>query len=458
MTPDASESAPSAGERFERLYAEGPGDAARKGGVLARPFHRMMVFLTHPIRVHQREIDLALLDASQEAAAGTAQTRDVAAAAQAQAAAAAEVASRAALEAKLAREATGSVADIAAIFHRRTEDLEVRLAVAMSLNDELSLTVDSFRSDLGTTRSDLGTTRSDVETAQGRFEEFKIDFEEFKIDVVTSIGGLTEELARTTSALSKEIGDIRDELLRQRDVIENMEFIYRDLTSTLFMTRPDRLRVEDTQGTEVMGYRGEWRSEPMYAGFEEVFRGDEAMIRDRQRGYVEVLRNSAPVVDLGAGRGEMLELLADAGVQAIGVDLDPDMAGHLRAKGLEMESIDAFEYLDKQPDGTIGSIFSAQFIEHLGGEQLVSLIRLAYCKLAPGGLFVAETVNPHSPRALKAFWVDLTHAHPIFPETLVVWCGLAGFSEATVHFPLGTGDLDTDLRSQGEYAVIARKA
>ena len=177
-----------------------------------------------------------------------------------------------------------------------------------------------------------------------------------------------------------------------------------------------------------------------------------------QRGYVDVLRGSAPVVDLGAGRGEMLELLAEAGVPATGVDLDPDMADHVRVKGLPMECLDAFDYLDKQPDGSIGSVFSAQFIEHLPGERLISLIRLSYRKLAPGGLFVAETVNPHSPRALKAFWMDLTHAHPIFPEALVAWCGLAGFSEATVHFPLGTGDLDGDLATQGEYAVVARKA
>jgi cyclopropane fatty-acyl-phospholipid synthase-like methyltransferase len=154
----------------------------------------------------------------------------------------------------------------------------------------------------------------------------------------------------------------------------------------------------------------------------------------------------------------MLELLAEARVRATGVDLDPDMADHARGKGLAMECLDAFEYLDKQPDGSIGSVFSAQFIEHLSGQQLISLIRLTHRKLAAGGLMVAETVNPHSPRALKAFWIDLSHAHPIFPESLVVWCGLAGFTEATVHFPLGSGDLDADLPTQGEYAVVARKA
>jgi SAM-dependent methyltransferase len=465
MTSEASESVqPATGavgsspdERFQRLYAQGPGDAVKKGSVLGRPFRRLMVFLTHPIRDHQREIDLTLLDASHESVAGTARTREVAAIARSEAAQATDVAAQATdvatqatdvaaqatVEAALAREEIGSVADVAASFHRRTEDLEARLAVAVSLNDELSLAVDSFR-------TDIEAGRSEAESGQGRLEEFKHD-------VVGSLDGLTAELSRATLTLAKEISDIRDELLRQRGVADNMEFIYRELTSKPFMTRPDGLRFEDVRGDQVMGFRAKWGSQAMYAGFEDVFRGDEAMIRDRQRGYVEVLRNSGPVVDLGAGRGEMLEVLADAGVEAIGVDLDPDMAERVRAKGLAMECLDAFEYLDKQPDGSIASIFSAQFIEHLTGERLISLIRLAYRKLAPGGLFVAETVNPHSPRALKAFWVDLTHAHPIFPEALVVWCGLAGFSEATVRFPLGVGDLDADLRTQGEYAVVACK-
>jgi SAM-dependent methyltransferase len=180
------------------------------------------------------------------------------------------------------------------------------------------------------------------------------------------------------------------------------------------------------------------------------------MIRDRQRGYVEILRDAAPVVELGPGRGEMLELLAEAGVSAVGIDFDPVMTGRIRAKGLAVECGDALQYLDAQPDGSIGAIYSSQFVEHLVGDQVIALIQMAHEKLVPGGLFVAETINPHSPRALKAFWVDLTHAHPIFPESLVVWCGLAGFSQASVRFPLGTGDLDADLLTQGEYAVVAR--
>ncbi len=478
MTGDRSElpppvdepTVPSADERFQRLYAEGPGEAIRQRGPFSRPFGRLLSYLTHPLRDHQRRIDLTLLDASHQAlgashqalgvsqealgaghealdashgvAAQAEQVREVAVAAQGQAREATELAAQAVAEAMLVREVIGSVADTSTAFHRRTEDLEVRLDVAVSLNDELSLAVDAFR-------GDVQADRRSVEASQSHLEEL----ERIKRSLVAS----TEELSRTTITLAEELADMRSEVLRQREAAERMDFIYRDLLSTPFMTRADGLRMEDAQGSPVLGYRGGWRSPPMFAGFEQIFRGDEAMVRYRQRGYVDILGDSPPVVDLGAGRGEMVELLGEAGVPATGVDLDPDMADHARAKGLAMECLDAFEYLDKQPDGSIGSVFSAQFIEHLPGERLISLIRLSHRKLAPGGLFVAETVNPHSPRALKAFWMDLTHAHPIFPEALVAWCGLVGFSEATVHFPLGSGDLDADLPTQGEYAVVARK-
>jgi hypothetical protein len=74
------------------------------------------------------------------------------------------------------------------------------------------------------------------------------------------------------------------------------------------------------------------------------------------------------------------------------------------------------------------------------------------------GILIAETVNPHSLEALKSFWVDLTHRHPIFPEVATALCWLRGFESAVIVFPHGSGDLEADRRTQGEYAVVARKS
>jgi glycosyltransferase involved in cell wall biosynthesis/SAM-dependent methyltransferase len=193
-----------------------------------------------------------------------------------------------------------------------------------------------------------------------------------------------------------------------------------------------------------------------YRGFEDVFRGSEEMIRDRQRIYLDLIADREPVFDAGCGRGEFLDLLKERGIAYRGVDLDPDQIERCRAKGHEnVEQGDLLEALERTAAGSLGAIFSAQVIEHLDFRQLQELLELSLSRLRPGGLLIAETVNPHSAAALKAFWVDPTHAHPLFPETMLALCALAGYVAGDVFAPVGTGDWDRDRTRVGEYAVVA---
>jgi hypothetical protein len=68
---------------------------------------------------------------------------------------------------------------------------------------------------------------------------------------------------------------------------------------------------------------------------------------------------------------------------------------------------------------------------------------------------IAETVNPHSACALKTFWVDPTHQHPLFPEVLLSLCETTGYAKGDVIAPNGAGDWEVDRVREGEYAVIA---
>jgi glycosyltransferase involved in cell wall biosynthesis/SAM-dependent methyltransferase len=193
-----------------------------------------------------------------------------------------------------------------------------------------------------------------------------------------------------------------------------------------------------------------------YRGFEDLFRGSEQMIRDRQLVYVDLVADRGPVLDVGCGRGEFLDLLAERGIERRGVDLDPDMVKRCREKGHEnVEQGDLLDVLERTPPGSLGAIFSAQLIEHLELDQLQRFLQLGLSRLRPGGLLIAETVNPHSAAALKAFWVDPTHAHPLFPETMLVLCALSGYVAGDIFAPVGTGDWDEDRTRVGEYAVVA---
>jgi SAM-dependent methyltransferase len=260
-------------------------------------------------------------------------------------------------------------------------------------------------------------------------------------------------------SLMHETSQTRDRISQLGDAVragnDQAEFAYNELTALPYTSDEATLHFTDGRGHERLGYRGVAGASPLYPGFEEIFRGPESLVRDRQRVYVDLLADHAPVIDLGCGRGEMLELLIEAGIEASGVDLDEGMVERARAHGAEVHLGDALNFLMKQEDASLGAIFSAQFIEHVPVTQLPELLEIARSKLRRGGIFIAETVNPHSPRALKSFWVDPTHQHPLFPETMLALCRLTGFEAAEIMFPLGTDDLVTDLRTCGEYAVMA---
>lgn len=230
------------------------------------------------------------------------------------------------------------------------------------------------------------------------------------------------------------------------------------LYATPAMAAPERFLYDDEEGRRVLGYRAnEPGSHDLYRGFEDVFRGDESFIRDRFRVYLPILQGHAPVLDVGCGRGELLELLRDASIPARGIDTDPGMVTRCQAKGLTVTQADAIAYLSSLEDDSLGAIVAAQVIEHLPYETLMEFFRLSHARLAPGGLLIAETVNPHSLEAFKTFWTDLTHQAPIFPEVAITFCWLHRFERARVIFPHGRGDLDADRRSEGEYAVVATK-
>ena len=171
-----------------------------------------------------------------------------------------------------------------------------------------------------------------------------------------------------------------------------------------------------------------------YFAFEARMRGSRDDIRDRQRRYVADFAGAARVLDVGCGRGEFLSLLREAGIAATGVDSDRDMVELCRAEDLAVEHDDALGYLERLDDQSLGGVFAAQVVEHLRPGPLVRFLELVCAKLRPGGVLVAETMNPLSFVALKNYFADLTHAQPLVPETLVMLARQAGFTSTELRF------------------------
>jgi O-antigen chain-terminating methyltransferase len=140
------------------------------------------------------------------------------------------------------------------------------------------------------------------------------------------------------------------------------------------------------------------------------------------------------VLDVGCGRGELLRLLREAGIEASGVDADTDMVAYARGEGLDVVQADVLAHLESLPDASLGGVFAGQVVEHLPVPALLRLLELAVQKLRSGGLFVAETINPLSPLALRSYFADLTHAQPLVPDTLALLARQGGFREVETRY------------------------
>jgi SAM-dependent methyltransferase len=153
--------------------------------------------------------------------------------------------------------------------------------------------------------------------------------------------------------------------------------------------------------------------------FAESFRGQRAEILGRVAEYVPLLAGAAPVLDLGCGRGELLEALRDAGVEARGVDADPAMVAACRRLGLVADVGDALEVLRARAAGSLGGVTAIHVFEHLTAAAWMSVVEAAASALRSAGVLLVECPNPESLRVGAGFfWVDPTHRVPVHPQAL----------------------------------------
>ncbi len=227
---------------------------------------------------------------------------------------------------------------------------------------------------------------------------------------------------------------------------------------------------------EMLAPLEDWR----YAGFENRFRGGPEDVKKQLRPYLPYFSKERPVLDLGCGRGEFLELLRENGVDASGVDLNSQMVDICLDKGLRCLKEDLLKALAGQPDESLGGVFSSQVIEHLSPATLEKLIEISRRKLAPGGTIVLETVNPLSIFALvQVYFLDLSHRNPVHPQALKFMLEAAGFADVEIIYsspleneslrPLPGADERTSILNRNidslndllfapvNYAAIARK-
>jgi O-antigen chain-terminating methyltransferase len=203
--------------------------------------------------------------------------------------------------------------------------------------------------------------------------------------------------------------------------------------------------------------------------FENTFRGPWTQICARQSrslawaqaAYAET-GGQLPFVDVGAGRGEFLTLLAQAGVPAVG--LEPNRADFalLQERDLRVVQSDANSYLGRCSDNSLCGLSAHAVIEHLPPEYLEEFLSLAAAKIAPRGRIVLETDNPENWHALGQFWLDMTHVRPYHAYTIAFLLTHLGFQDVMIRYfipgPLATRVPHDSGANYSAYAIVGTRS
>ena len=219
------------------------------------------------------------------------------------------------------------------------------------------------------------------------------------------------------------------------------------------------------------------RLNAFYAQFEDSFRGSQEDIKARVSVHADrivlagVGTPERPVLDIGCGRGEWLEVLREHGLAAYGIDSNDVTVSACRARGLDARRAEALGHLRSLADGSIGGVTAFHVAEHLPLDVLADLLDETLRVLEPGGVLLLETPNPENLLVGgMTFYNDPTHRNPLPPAVLQFLVRQRGFVDAEIvrlhPFPddhlLPQDDvigqrLNHLLYGPQDYAVVARK-
>lgn len=251
--------------------------------------------------------------------------------------------------------------------------------------------------------------------------------------VQTSIDALQAAVLQIAGFLSEPSTHVHAELLGQLDaVLERLSTYERSPADSVGDLADLYRRVEELELVEANRQFHPWFD---YEVFEASFRGSRSEILERYRDLALLLKSDSPVLDIGCGRGEFLELLEELGVDCRGVDIDPTLVATAIERGFRVSQADAIAALTGTEDQALGGLCLIQVVEHMSQQDVADLAHLAADKVRPGGHVVIETVNPQSLYVYAhSFYLDPTHVRPVHPAYLTFLFQEAGFTEVKVEW------------------------
>jgi O-antigen chain-terminating methyltransferase len=385
------------------------------------------------------------------------------------------------------------LADVQTHLSVRTQQLENQ--IDLGHRQLLARFYDGF----GALQRDVSQVASDAAALADRFNELSVQYGSFEVELTDQYTGLRDTITAQNRAFQSETTEEIQEFQ-----IETTEEIRLEIQAFAREARAGREKVAgilarmaevDHFLTEVKrSYPEMVKPERLVAlttGFDAIerahamrFRGTREEIMERVSVYVPELKSVTglgPVLDIGCGGGELLEVLKKNDIDAYGIEIVEAAVEECTAAGLDARLDDALHHLSTIPKASLGAVTAIHVVEHVGIAALIEIIDLSLQALRPGGLLIFETPNPSNVIVgSNTFYLDPTHDHPIPSVLLEFFVSIRGFTDAVI-LPLkrspevfdatdrGAGEwangvtrfaqyLSEELIGAEDYAVIARRA
>jgi len=297
-------------------------------------------------------------------------------------------------------------------------------------------------------RQEVRRTESQVEAAWQRLVDLEVDE---RLSALEATLDEVERRERERLALEKDVSTgtpAKDPSARWEVLESRVERFHAELEELR-----ERAAHVDTleRRLERLGLEADSRprsepSSPRVPGLDDLLfqlscemRGSESLIEQRLEPWMEVVEaNGAgtedrPILDLGPGRGEWLQMLRDRELHASGVDSNVRAVSECRARGLTVHYADALEHLRRLRSGSIGMVTAFHLVEHLPFEVFVALLDEIHRVLLPRGVLLLETPNPDNLLVgASSFHCDPTHRTPLPSSLLERLLVQRGFTELNV--------------------------
>ncbi len=345
--------------------------------------------------------------------------------------------------------------------------------------EELNTKANRTELDLKANREELAmkADRDELDAKANRHElETKANCEDVSIRVDwAAFEGYTQQLAETLTAkqvqfdqlaaanasfsstqsqlnqtITQKQAELEHMLVEKQAIIDDLTRQVRDHKVTLLDNqRRLQLLLEEArkrlpkplsaQQLKNISQADEHLQDAMYIAFEDKFRGTRADIKQRQKVYLPYIATAltatadAPILDVGCGRGEWLELLQEHGIKACGLDLNSAMIHECHQRNLDAQEREVVAHLRTLPSNSLAAITGFHIIEHLPFKILLNLLDECLRVLKPGGIVIFETPNPENLLVGSyLFYTDPTHLNPLVPETTRFLLEQRGFMQVEI--------------------------